>query len=102
MESSVTLQVPSDFDFRQLNLRCDRETLDIEFDVQAIEDMGVDIEGALDDNEILVMGILQSLYEMHLKSGGEPDPAAEVLFAWALASEEIDEPFLMAAPLTLQ
>ena len=102
MESSVTLHVPSDFDFRQLNLRCDRETLDIEFDVEAIEQMGVDIDGDFGENEILVMGILQSLYEMHLNSGGEPDPAAEVLFAWALAAEEVEDPYLMAAPLTLQ
>ena len=34
------------------------------------------------------MGIIQSLYEMHLQFGGSPDPIAEALFASAIAANE--------------
>ena len=102
MDQSITLSIPSDFDFKSLNLLCDRETLNIEFDLEPLEQLGIDNPEDLTENEALMMGIIQSLYEMHLEFGGTPDPTAEALFACAIASSEFDEWRLASGPMTLQ
>ena len=102
MDQSITLSIPSDFDFKSLNLRCDRETLNVEFDLEPLEQLGIDNPEDLTDNEALMMGIIQSLYEMHLEFGGAPDPAAEALFACSIASDEFDHWRLASGPVTLQ
>ena len=52
MEQSITLSIPSDFDFKSLNLRCDRETLDVQFDLEPLEQLGIENaeEGSLRTN----------------------------------------------------
>lgn len=101
MEQSITLSIPSDFDFKSLNLRCDRETLNVEIDLEPLEDLGIENPEDLTENEPLMMGIIQSLYEMHLQFGGTPDPTAEALFATSIASNDFDEWRLMSGTMTI-
>lgn len=61
MEQSITLSIPSDFDFKSLNLRCDRETLDVQFDLEPLEQLGIENAEEVSENEPLIMGIIQSL-----------------------------------------
>lgn len=102
MEQSITLSIPSDFDFKSLNLRCDRETLDVQFDLEPLEQLGIENAEEVSENEPLIMGIIQSLYEMHLQFGGSPDPIAEALFTSAIAANEYDSWKLVTGPITLQ
>ena len=101
MEQSITLSIPSDFDFKSLNLRCDRETLDVQFDLEPLEQLGIENAEEVSENEPLIMGIIQSLYEMHLQFGGSPDPIAEALFPRVPPANAYDSRQLVTGPITL-
>ncbi len=90
--TKISLSIPEDVAFDDLNLARDPQTGDILFDWHVIEKIcdhnQIDITFFKDQHEDYVGGLLAHWYIAHRASGGKINPAAESLMAEIEAEDQ--------------
>jgi hypothetical protein len=89
---SVRLRIPADVHFCDLHLARDPVTKDLLFDWEPLERIceasGIELEQLLEQRMEVLAELIVAWYEVHRKSGGEPDLVQEQMVAEVLAEEQ--------------
>jgi hypothetical protein len=103
---SVHLRIPSDVHFSDLHLARDPVTRDLLFDWEPLEriceESGIELEQLVEQSVEVVAGLIVAWYEVHRKSGGEPDLVQEQMIAEVMAEEQYGSAAVQKGTDTLQ
>ena len=106
MEQKLSLKVPTDLDFNDLNLTRDPVSGDISFDWAPVEKIcevnQIDISIFKDQHEDNVGALLVYWYFEYIKAGGKPNLVAESLLAEISVEDEFGVANTLKAPSGLQ